>query len=479
MAKANEIRKTLVERENALKTEMRTIVTGAATEERELTETEAKTLGELKARVAGIVDQVDLIDETEHRADQHAAKVSEVVLSATQSEMQQHRTGGEENVYHPGNARMHPADGGRGFLQDVLTTRSAEVTEEAEEARARLLKHQKQMRHRGLSFQPGDVPVSERDQTTALMKGLVPPQYIFADAAPAIRRARPTADAMNNRPMPQTGMTLIIPRVTGTGATATVVAENTAASETDAVVTDLEIPVKIINGAIDLSFAAMHRGVMVDDLLMLDLRLAVEEQINLQVVGKPTPATADIDGLLSTATNRVTIAAANYKQDADDSNVTAGKTFAAIVSNVLTKLATSRYQRATHLIMHPRRLGYLASALDTQGRPLYQSLALTAANVVAHGDQGGAVNETSVMLAGVPVIADPAIPADIDTSDEDAVIGFYSPEMLLYESPMMVFSGNPALHKWTHTITMGKYVGFAPKYDVSAAAVRGTIFAAT
>ena len=466
------------ERANEVRDQLAEAIKPAHTEKRALSTDESAIVERLEEQLAGLERQHEIAVKTQKRQAEHTEGAKPVVHSATQDEVAQHRTAGEENVYHPGNANLNPRDGGRSFLNDVLLSRSGDVSEEVNAARERLIAHRRQMQYRGLSFHPGDTPPEQRDQTTALMKGLVPPQYIFADAAPAIRRARPTADAMNNRPMPQTGMTLTIPRVTGTGSTASIVAENTAASETDAAVTDLNIPVKILNGAIDLSFAAIDRGVMVDDLLMLDLRLAVEEQVNLQVVGKPSPATNDIDGLLSTATNRVTIAAANYKQDADGT-ASAALTYQHIVGDVLTKLATTRYQRATHLIMHPRRLGYLASAADTQGRPLWQSLSLTASNVVAHGDQGGAVNETSVMLAGVPVISDPAIPADIDTSDEDAVIGFYSPEMLLYESPMMVFSGNPALHKWTHTITMGKYVAFAPKYDTSAAAVRGTIFAAT
>ena len=58
------------------------------------------------------------------------------------------------------------------------------------------------------------------------------------------------------------------------------------------------------------------------------------------------------------------------------------------------------------------------------------------------------------------------------------MIAFYSPEMLLLESPLMVMRGNPDIRKWTHTITAGCFMAFAPKRNISAAAVRGTVFAA-
>ena len=81
------------------------------------------------------------------------------------------------------------------------------------------------------------------------------------------------------------------------------------------------------------------------------------------------------------------------------------------------------------------------------------------------------------MLAGIPVIADPGIPTGLGSNDdEDAVVAFYSPEMLLYESPIMVMTGQPGLKNWTTTITLGKFAGFAPQYSESVAKATGTSF---
>ena len=296
---SNEIRDKLVERENSLKDQMSTIVKGAATAERELTETENNTLAEYRDKVKAIADQISLVDETAHREDQHAKRVAEVVASVPQAEHEQHRTGGEEHVYHSANARLHPRDGGRSFLTDIVVARSQVGTPAAEAAKERLVKHQLQMEDRGLVFSPGDTPPEKRDIGTANLDGLVPPQYIFADAAQAVRSMRPTADAMNKRPMPQTGMTLHIPLITQASAsTAGVVAENASSTDSNPNASDLEIPVKTVRGHVDVSVAAIHRGVMVDDLLMLDLQDAVETEINAQVIGEHNTAAANVQGLL-------------------------------------------------------------------------------------------------------------------------------------------------------------------------------------
>ena len=281
-------------------------------------------------------------------------------------------------MYTPKAARMRMDEGGTSFLTDVLLSRSEDAVG-AHEAAQRLVKHKAQMKERGVDFEFQAAPPEVR-AATGNLGGLVPPQYLIDMAQTAIRSLRPTADACNMRPLPPTGMTLHLPRVTtptkGGGS-----AQNTAphsSFQQDPRVTDLEIGVKTIRGWIDLSIESLQRGVMVDDLLTQDLIEAVETQLNMDIwTGGGTNNTNTFTGLLHGNTiptgQNITVT---------ESTGTVKGQFEGIV-DVATKVATERFRRATHLVMHPRRLGFLAKGVDTQNRPLFQALAATSANVVA------------------------------------------------------------------------------------------------
>ena len=440
-----------------LQSSITTIIRSAEEDgKRDLTAEEQENLDDLEAKLESRSKRLEHLKQIKEREDKAAARLK--TLKDTETVPAQakrgiddvnYRQGGEPQVYNPGNTRDY------GFLNDWVLSRSE--SPQKFDANERLDKHQRQ--------------IEERDANAASFAGMVVPQYLTDMADTAVRSMRPTADAMNMRPLPSTGMTLEIPRIT-TGATAAGTAELAAGSETDIVASNLTLNVKTVRGVADISYEAVMRGVMVDDLAILDLAEAVATQINDDVINGSSAS--QVAGLLKSGT----LASGNVKTDADSSKPSATLVYSHTV-DLATTLSTGRYRRVTHFVMAPRRFGYLAKATDSDGRPLYQSLAMTATNVFAHGDQAGAVGQTSVMLAGVPVIVDPAVPVNAGSNtNEDWVIGFYAPEMLLYESPLMVLEGDPDIRKWTHTITAGCFMAFAPKRNISAAAVRGTVFAA-
>ena len=471
---------------NLVRQEIGVVIKGAHATGRELTEDEQKILAGYEAKLEGLEEQARLaalsekreVDHIEGVAELHAAAAapSPVVSSITQAEHDLHRTNGEENVYNPVRNALHPEDGGCGFLYDVVYSRE----HEGGESEQRLRKHMRQMRARGVvPYIPGQVAPTARSIDTGDLNGLLPPVYIYDPSATAIRPGRPTADVCRRLPMPQSGTEITLPQI-NTGTVAAVVAENTGSAGTDPTTQDRKTTMKTIRGHFNVSFLSMSQGVMIPDLFLRDLLDNVDSQINDQVVGHPTSAASEINGILSSASGRESLAAGNRKLD-DDKGGTPGAADAydSILKNVLTVIATTRYRRATHLIMHPRRLNQIMAAKDTTGRPLWQSAALTASNVMAVGDQGGPTGVTSVLLAGVPVIADPHVPTDVETENADPVIGIVAEEMLLMESPMMIFRGNPALEDWTHMVTAGKHVAFIPRFSTSGAYTSGTIFGAS
>ena len=475
MAETKELHEQLNDQGNLVRDKIKVIVEGAKATDRELTPEEIKILEGHEAKLEDIDRQVDLARKAVHREVDHVQAAPQVVHSITQAEDNLHRTKGEENVYNPARNALHPADGGCGFLHDIVYGRASGKPEHQE----RLLKHMEQMRSRGVvPYFPGETAPHGRAVDTGDLNGLLPPAYIYDPSATAIRAGRPTADVMNRLPLPQSGTEVTLPQI-GTATVTGVVAENTASTGTDPEIADRKTTMKTVRGHFDVSFLSMNQGVMVPDLFLRDLLDNVDSTINDQVIGHPTSAASEINGILSSASGRETLDATNRKLDDDKASADALDAYKSILKNVLTVIATQRFRRATHLVMHPRRLNQIIAAVDSDERPLWQAAALTAVNTFAVGDQGGPIGQTSVLLAGVPVIADPNVPTDVETENADPVIGIYAPEMLLMESPMMIFRGNPALSSWTHTITAGKYVAFAARYGKSAAYTSGTIFGAS
>ena len=309
--------------------------------------------------------------------------------------------GGDPLVYSRATAHE-----GVSFLQDWMTwsghpAGSGDVSAVSD----RVERHKRQSYAR-----PVNASLESRDANAASFAGLVVPQYLTDLADTAVRSMRPTADAMNMRPLPPTGMTIEVPRIT-TGATAAGTAELAAGSETDIVASNLTLNVKTVRGVADISYEAIERGVMVDDLAIQDLAEAVATQVNDDVINGSSAS--QVAGLLKSGT----LASGNLKTDADSGSPSAALVYSHTV-DLATTLSTGRYVRATHFVMAPRRFGYLAKATDGDGRPLYQAAAMTATNIYAVGDQVGAVGGSDVMIAGVPVIVDPAVPANAGSNSQ-------------------------------------------------------------
>ena len=56
------------------------------------------------------------------------------------------------------------------------------------------------------------------------------------------------------------------------------------------------------------------------------------------------------------------------------------------------------------------------------------------------------------------------------------MIAFHGPSVVLFESPLVVETGNPDLAKFTRTTQVARYVAFGLRASNHAAAVYGTIF---
>lgn len=287
-------------------------------------------------------------------------------------------------------------------------------------ARERLERHGREVEVEG-EYTPREQ--AERATSTGSFAGLVVPQYLVDQAAILARAGRPVANAVQGLPLPDQGMSLIIPRGT-TGATvASQATENTAVSNTDEVWANLTVPVVTISGQQDVSRQSLERGTPgVDGIIYQDLAGAYAAELDRQVVNGSGAANQML-GILQTAGTNQAAAFVAAVTAATIWSRTAGQKAA---------VAKTRFLAANLCIMHPDRWGYLESLLDTAGRPLVTPNVGGPMNTygVYEKPEYGTVVGT---FHSLPTITDANVPTNVGTGPEDVLTVCRKEDLLLWE----------------------------------------------
>lgn len=264
--------------------------------------------------------------------------------------------------------------------------------------------------------QPDKFDLSSTDSAGGYLVAPIWLQDLFAD----YRRAdRVTANLIGSRPLPPNTDSINIPKMTG-GVTTAAVADNSAVSETDATFGTVAADVKTIAGMQDVSQQLLDRSVPgIDEIIFADLARSYNGVLDTAVLNS---STSNNKGLAQVSSiNTVTYT---------DASPTAAE-FLPKVADAIQQIHSGLYRSATHILMHPRRWGWLLAGADTTTRPLInayfpQNAAGTSDGVIAEGLVGS--------IQGLPVYADAYIPTTNGASTlEDPVIVISKPDLLLWE----------------------------------------------
>jgi len=247
--------------------------------------------------------------------------------------------GREERTYHRGNDPT-----GKMFLNDLVK----QFTTNDARAAGRLQQHMREeaveRSQQGMELRAGEVG-------TGAFSGLVVPQYLVDMVAPHVANLRPFADICNKHPLPASGMSLNISRITTASKVELQTAENAAQANPTAMDdTLLTINVQTALGQQTISRQAIERGTGIEDVVMQDLFRQ--------------HATLLDSTMLNQATHGLTNVANNIS-----GNTTA--TLAGLYPAILgaasqSETATLGMAHPTYAIMHPRRWYWLQSLLTTQ-----------------------------------------------------------------------------------------------------------------
>ena len=233
--------------------------------------------------------------------------------------------------------------------------------------------------------------VEKRDVTTADpgAAGVIPPIYLASALAELPRPGRPFANILPTLPLPDAGMTISIPKVQSGVTVAAQASENGAVSETDIDTQTVSVPVRTIAGLNDVSQQSLERSFPgLDTIIFNDLRRAYDAQLDTQLLAGAGTSGTHLGIRAVSSINTVTYT---------DGDPTTAETIPKIY-DAIQKIASNRYTRASHIVMHPRRAAWLASGLSSVF-PIFQQGGFNRG--VGSQDMGAVMS-----IAGLPVVED-------------------------------------------------------------------------
>jgi HK97 family phage major capsid protein len=423
------------------------IVTRAAEEARDLTETEDKNLTELQKRsltVDARIVELRTIKERNLAAELMKAEVK----AMGGQEIAPKSVGGAIVRNEPLTYSENRSD--TSFFSDmfaahILKNRNAED---------RINRHQQEM---AIETRAGD---------TGSFAGLVVPQFLTSLAANFSRAGRPFADQCRSLSLPDSGMTLNISRVT-TGATAAVQAtENSAVSNTSIDDTLLTSTIATVASAQQISRQAMERGTGVDELIVSDMGGAMATVLDNQLING-SGSSGQLLGISQVSgINSVTY---------NDASPTVAELYPKLL-DAIQQINTGIFRAPDLIIMHPRRAASISAAVDTTGRPIVLPIANVPQNAMGTGPAAGYGN-TGLQIAGIPIVTDANVRTDLGAGTEDAIYVVSRGDMLLFENggPMFMRMEETAGLNLTLSLVAYSYVGFVPgRYPAAISAITGS-----
>jgi HK97 family phage major capsid protein len=397
----------LIEQRDARIQESQQLIATAEAEARDLTTDEDNKIAAILDEVRGLDTKIDNALEVEKRSAEAAAARKNIDAEVRGGAIVKN----EARTYRPGGDHDFIADA---FRAQILG---------AYDARERIARHQ------------NEEAIERRAVGTGAFTGLVVPQYLVDLVAPFARAGRPFLDAATTgHGLPAEGMTLYISRITTGSSTAVQTSENSAVSETNMDDTLLSVPVITVAGQQTASRQSLERGTNIEQIIMGDLVRAWHTSLDAQgILGSGSSGQAKgIYTTLDGGANEITYT---------DSSPSVAELYPKL-ADAIQRVQTNTYQQPTHWLMHPRRLAFFLSALDSQNRPLVVPQANIPMNALSVGDGAIRYANSGYSMLGLPIITDGNVQTNLGAgTNEDVIYCVNANESHLWEAtghPMML-----------------------------------------
>jgi HK97 family phage major capsid protein len=447
---ANAFLESLREKRESKTAMIQAIVDRAAEEVRDVSEVELANIEALNLEVKKLDERIEQISDIELRnakAADLAAKVDSNKPAEKRAE--QIKVISEPVTYHSRSENSFLADAVKSFYNTDLA------------ASDRIRRHQAEM------------ATEYRATSTGDFAGLVVPQYLVDLYAPKLRAGRPFADASRKHVLPGQGMSVVLSLI-GTGTSvAAQTSQNTAAVSTDPQDSTLTVNVNTVAGQNSVSKQALLRGTNLESIILTDLIRAYHTKLDDLLLngsgsnGQPLGIQNMTTGILVTYTATTGTVAGVYPKLAD----------------AIQQIQSNQFASPNAVIMHPRRLGWFLSALDSQNRPLVVPTAYNPTNAIGTGD--GYPNygtNSGYSILGLPIITDANLATNIGAgTNQDTIHVVDLNESHLWEeanSPTYVTFEEPSGKVALNIVMYGMFAYTSLRYPKAFAQINGTGLAA-
>jgi HK97 family phage major capsid protein len=432
------------------------LLDGATAEKRGLHDHEEAKYLELGATHAELVARVNQLERQE-KAEAAQAGVRKLVGMAGTTE-----TGlyGGFSAESRGGQSYHP-QGEHSFFKDLISARSGDF-----DAINRLnVNNQETRTSAGLG-----------SYTSSHGADFSPPGYL--DVVAQARAGSVFANLVHQVDLPSGVSSVNLPRVLSTGGTtvATQAVQNTAVSNVDVNTDLLTSGVTTVAGAQVVSQQLLDQtpsygGATIDQILMADLAADFARNLDVQAL-TGSGANGQLKGY-------VTAAVADNVQNTPWTLASpTGPKFFAKVGSVISAISTGRFKAPDAVVVHPRRFAWLASLVDTAGRPYVNATGGSGGfSNLANASAPAAEGQVGTIL-GVPVYADANVPVNLGTgADQDVVLVLVKDDPWLWTSPIQADVFNqPMANSLGVYLRLYAYSAFIPnRYPLANGLIYGTV----
>lgn len=374
----------------------------------EADETKISEIRDINRKIDAEIDQIQLriaeLKEEQSR-DDAIDRLSKEVTSTVDKPAYDRvaRVGTEARTYTPDTDRF-----GKNFLHDVMSEFQGDRS-----ASERLHRHRQEenVERKGMA---------ERAVATGAFTGLTVPQYLTAMYAPAVAGMRPFADIHSKHILPPDGMTLNISRITTASSAALQSSQNSAISETNMADTLLTLNVQTAAGQQTVSRQASERGTGIEDVILGDLFRRYQTTLDSTLINQ---ATSGLTNVAQTVTYT-------------DASPSVPNLYPWILNGTTdVETALLGQGRPDYAIMHPRRWGWIQSAVGSTwpafGQPGINMYNMGTNNAGMYGS-----GSRGMLPNGLQVIVDNNVPTNLGGStNQDEIYIVPSVECHLWEEP--------------------------------------------
>lgn len=312
---------------------------------------------------------------------------------------------------------------------------------------------------------------SGMDTTSGSGGSFATPMYFVSEYAPFRQPGRPFIDQCNKQELPDYGMTVYLPHVTGGAGVAAQASQNTGVQETDPTAGYLSANLTTEAGEVTISQQLLDRS-------------GPNFKFDVMVFDQLNRAYAPVVDTFALTTALAGAGAITYTSTSFALNVANGVGgFTSKVGGAKSAIrkASGTVLPSTHLFLAEDRWEYIEAWGDGQGRPVvvpgyggpFNALAAGAND----GDAGVVEGFTGYKLAGLPVFTDLSIPAP-GTGNDQAIVANLD-EVYIYEgSPVTRVLPQTLGSQLSVILQMYSYIAGIVRYPLAVQAISGTGMAA-